>query len=85
MDLYNRIKKLERIHQIILNKSTGTPGRFAQKTGLARRTLYEYLYQLKAFGAEISYSRSIQSYYYLNDFEFSLWVGCNEHAQNIKP
>ncbi|MBS3771790.1 MAG: HTH domain-containing protein [Bacteroidales bacterium] len=77
MDFYQRLVKLERIHRSILTRSTGTPAQLASKVNIARRTLYEYLDQLKSLGAEIAYSRTIQSYYYVNDFNFQLRIKRN--------
>jgi predicted DNA-binding transcriptional regulator YafY len=77
MDFYQRLVKLERIHHSILARSTGTPDQLATKVNIARRTLYEYLDQLKSLGAEIAYSRTMKSYYYENDFNFQLWIESN--------
>jgi transcriptional antiterminator len=65
-------KRLERLHFFIRLKSTGTPKEFAHIMGISERSLYYYLLILKDKGATISYDRIRNSYYYLENIEFSL-------------
>jgi hypothetical protein len=65
-------KRLERLHFFIRLKATGTPKEFAHNMGISERTLYYYMLILKDKGANISYDRNRNSYFYLENTEFSL-------------
>lgn len=66
------INRLEYIHFLIKNKSTGNPDQLAKKMGVSKRTIYEYLRALEYLGAEIKYSPLMESYVYnkSGDFQF---------------
>jgi predicted DNA-binding transcriptional regulator YafY len=70
------------IHQSILYKSTGTPDQLAQRAGIARRTLYEYMAQLKTLGAEIKYNRTGKYFYYANYFDIQVNIDCRTSADS---
>jgi predicted DNA-binding transcriptional regulator YafY len=74
MKFYSVAKKLECIHSLILNQNTGTPEELADKAGISRSSLYEYLSELKSFGADIQYSRRIRTFYYTSPFHFKLYI-----------
>jgi predicted DNA-binding transcriptional regulator YafY len=86
MDLYARWKKLEMIHHSILHRSTGTPDQLAQRAGIARRTLYEYLLQLKSLGAEIKYNKTGKYFYYANYFDIQIYIDSrpSDDSYNLK-
>jgi DNA-binding IclR family transcriptional regulator len=49
----------------IKHRSTGTPDEFAQRVGLSRSTLFEYLSLMRQdYGLVIEYDRDSQTYYY---------------------
>jgi predicted DNA-binding transcriptional regulator YafY len=72
MNFYQKLKKIELIHYKIKSKSTGKPEEFSNKLNISRSTLYEYIEDLKELGAEIRYSRCLQTFYYVNDFDISI-------------
>ena len=72
MDTFERIECLKRMDQMIRFQKTGSPDEFAEYMGLAKRTLYTYLKELKERGAEIKFNKFLNSYEYLNDFHLSL-------------
>ncbi len=74
MKFYSVAKKLECIHSLILNQNTGTPEELADKAGISRSSLYEYLRELKSPGADIQYSRSGRTFYYAYPFYFKLHI-----------
>jgi predicted DNA-binding transcriptional regulator YafY len=55
---------------LIRLKATGSPKTFAGKIGISERTLFEYLNVLKELGADISYSKAAQSYFYIIEKKF---------------
>lgn len=58
-------RRIEQIDQLIRQKATGRPAQLAEKVGVKERTIYEYLEMMRELGAEISYCRNSQSYYYI--------------------
>lgn len=64
------IDRLERIDQMIRWKNTGTPKEFACKLGISKRCLYDYLEELKTFGAVILYDKKNKTYFYEQDGHF---------------
>lgn len=62
--LFN-IEKLLRIDHLIKIKGSGSPNKFANRLGMSRSTLFEYLLYLKEeFAAIIHYNRYTQNYEY---------------------
>jgi len=51
---------------LISRKATGTPDEFAEKMGIARSSLFQYLQEMKEMGMDIRYSNAVRSYYYAN-------------------
>lgn len=74
MQLFETIDRAQRIHQFIRNEATGTPCEFAERLRISRRQLYYCLEELKDFGAQIMYNRTKNTFYYANNFEFSLTI-----------
>jgi hypothetical protein len=67
------IRKIDRINQFIIRKSTGTPASFARRIGMSERTLYSFLsFMKKDLGAPIRYSELKQTYYYTESGELFL-------------
>jgi len=58
---------------LIRRKATGTPDEFAKRIRLGKTVLMEELRELKQLGAEITYCKDRQSYYY--EQEFVLKIG----------
>lgn len=90
MSILTKIERIERIHDLIKRKSTGTPETFARKLNVSESTLYHLISELKELGAPIQYCRSRESYeygYYVNmNFGFTPVVYLNDrrHLRNIK-
>ena len=56
--------RLERLDFLIRTKSSGCPRKLADKLGVSKRTVFDYIDILKALGAEIEYDHYQQSYFY---------------------
>ncbi|MCE5178253.1 MAG: hypothetical protein LLF81_03790 [Porphyromonadaceae bacterium] len=69
MTLFQQIDRLEYIHYLIRTGATGDPVMFARRINVSRRQLYNLLDTLKDLGAEVKYSRTQQSFYYVKPFE----------------
>ena len=70
MTFLERYNLTKRFHWHIDKKATGTPEQMAEKLGIRKTALYDYLNILKGFGAEIGYCRTRQTFYYKENFEF---------------
>jgi len=73
MSLLKYIERLKRMDDLIRRKATGTPYEFAARLGIGKSVLMDELRELKELGAEITYCRDSQSYYY--EREFILKIG----------
>ncbi|MDR3339491.1 MAG: hypothetical protein LBT25_05255 [Candidatus Symbiothrix sp.] len=62
MNFFDRIERVQRIHKLIRNESTGAPKEFAEKLHLRERQLYNLLEELKCYGADIRYNVEHSSY-----------------------
>jgi hypothetical protein len=58
------LKKIERIDQLIRMKATGRPTQLANRLGMSKRSVINYINLMKENGAPIKFCNSRQSYYY---------------------
>jgi predicted DNA-binding transcriptional regulator YafY len=65
-----KINQLERLHELIQRKATGTPAELAAKMDISARSIYHLIEYLKSIGASIKYSKYKETYYYAEDFVF---------------
>ncbi|MEK6783555.1 MAG: hypothetical protein AABY93_17765 [Bacteroidota bacterium] len=80
MSLLKYIDRLKRMDDLIRRKATGTPEDFAQRLGIKKTMLMEELQELKALGAEVTYCRMTESYYYLNPFVLKIGIDKNDQT-----
>lgn len=59
-------EKLERIDTLVRMRATGSPNKLAERLGISKSTLFEYLAFMKELGADIYYDTNVQSYCYKN-------------------
>jgi len=64
MGILKYIERLKHMDRLIRTKATGTPQEFADKLGMSRSTLMEYLSDMRQLGAMISYCTYRQCYQY---------------------
>lgn len=67
MSFTKYIERLKRMDQLIRLKATGDSKVFANKLGISRSMLMEYLREMRDLGAEIEYCRYSRRYYYANN------------------
>ena len=72
MKVFHYLKRIERIHKLIDQESTGSPDEFAMRLGISRTRLYEIVDDLKLEGAPIAYSKSCRTFYYEEPFNISI-------------
>lgn len=83
MNLIERIETLERIHELIRGKRTGTPSYFAQKLGMSKRSLFMYIDLMRNMGAPIEYCKSNERYYYTQDVDFKIGFVQSDNQREI--
>ena len=66
MKIFEQIKKLQTINQLIENGKSGNAIKFAEKIGISRSHLFNYFETLKEHGAEIKYDKKTETYCYKN-------------------
>ena len=69
MKTIKQLERLRKAHKLIRQEKTGTPSEFASKLHISERELYRHLEYLKEMDAVISFSRSTNTYYYIEDFD----------------
>lgn len=78
-DIFDRIKRIDNLIQM---KGTGTAGELAERLGISRAQVYEYLNLMKDFGAPIKYCKYRQSYYYDEEGKFLTCFIYKENSTN---
>ncbi len=68
--LFEQLRQLERLDQLIRMKATGSPKDLAGRMEVSERTIYNLIDSLRMFGAEVCYCRNRGSYYYENEIKF---------------
>ncbi|MGN7787207.1 HTH domain-containing protein [Niabella sp. 22666] len=58
------IYRLNKLHQMIVEKKTGTPAELSKKIKVSERQIRNYIGILKEMGSHIGFCRKSQSYYY---------------------
>ncbi len=64
MKLIEQIERINRLHELIRYRRTGTPQELAKRLGLSTSMIYKTIEELKDKGVPIEYSRQLQTYYY---------------------
>jgi predicted DNA-binding transcriptional regulator YafY len=66
------LKRIERIDHLIKIRGTGTPEKFAERLGISRRCLYDYINRMKESGAPIKYDQYRTTFYYAEEGNFKI-------------
>ncbi|WP_411275177.1 HTH domain-containing protein [Daejeonella sp.] len=64
MKLIDHIERINRLHELIRYRRTGTPRELARRLELSPSMVYKVLEELKLRGVPIEYSRQLKTYYY---------------------
>ncbi|SFF63297.1 helix-turn-helix domain-containing protein [Thermoflexibacter ruber] len=69
------------LHHLISKKATGDVNSLAKQLGVSRRTVFNYIDELKSIGAPIAYCHTARSYVYTDFWEASLltFLWTNRH------
>ncbi len=74
MRLLESIERINYMHLLINNQSTGSPECFARKLGIRKRQLFNILEALKLMGAPICYDSASRTYYYSKRYILSVEI-----------
>ena len=74
MTFMEQIEALERLHELIKRKATGTPEQLANKFGVSVGTIKNMINTLKNKGLPVRYCRDRETYYYEHEVELWLFV-----------
>lgn len=70
--MLKQAERIQRIHELIKRRATGTPKELASRLGISERQLYNLLDLMKELGAPIMYSINLCSYYYEQEVAWSI-------------
>jgi hypothetical protein len=70
--MLKQAERIQRIHELIRRKATGTPKELATRVGISERQVHYVLDEMKQFGAPILYSNTLCSYYYEHEVAWSI-------------
>lgn len=65
------IRRIEKIDYLIRKKGTGNAAKLAERLGVSRASVYEYIDFMRQKGAPIKYNQSRQTFYYDEDGYFA--------------
>lgn len=72
MKLFDQIERINRLHDLIRSRSTGTPRELARRLQISESRLYQIIEELKNMEVPIEYNRQRQTYYYTYAYEMRL-------------
>ena len=81
-DSHKIFDRLERLHNLIRHKATGSPAELAKRLGTTERTVYNWISLMKSMGAPIGFCRDRQTYHYEREVE--LLIGFRELSDSEK-
>jgi hypothetical protein len=67
MNLIKNLNHVEKLHELIVLRKTGSPKELAEKLGINRAKLYVLIDELNALNMRVLYSRKYQTFYYQQD------------------
>ena len=74
MNNFEKLTKIHQLHKLIKSNFEGNTNKYAEKIGISRSCFLNYKELLEDAGAIIEYSRIMNQYVYMNDFDFEMKV-----------
>jgi DNA-binding phage protein len=74
INIFDTIQLLQRMHDLIARKSTGTSAQMAERLEMGRTTLYRRLEDLKSLGAPLCYDKERRSFCYTKPYNFPIRI-----------
>ena len=67
MFFLDQLERINRIHNLVKNRRTGSPENLASILSISERQVYNIIKKLKIRGAPIKYDRVNETYFYENE------------------
>lgn len=74
MKLLEQIERINRLHDLIRYRRTGTPQQLARRLNLSTSMVYKLMEELKLKEAPIEYSRQLGTYYYSSAYLMKIHI-----------
>lgn len=74
MKLLEQIDRINRLHEMIKYRRTGTPKELAHRLNLSTSMIYKLMDELRLREAPIQYSRQLGTYYYSKSFQMKITI-----------
>lgn len=85
MKLLEQIERINRLHELIKHRRTGTPDQLARRLNLSTSMVYKLIDELKLREAPIVYSRQMGTYYYSSSFQMKISIDFRSIAEEEMP
>ena len=85
MKLPEQIERINRLHELIKHRRTGTPSVLANKLNLSTSMVYKLIDELKLRDAPIVYSRQLGTYYYSRSFQIKISIDFKTVTEEEMP
>ena len=85
MKLLEQIERINRLHELIKHRRTGTPSVLANKLNLSTSMVYKLIDELKLRDAPIVYSRQLCTYYYSRSFQIKISIDFKTVTEEEMP
>lgn len=85
MKLLEQIERINRLHEMIKYRRTGTPQQLARRLNLSASMVYKLMDELKLREVPIEYSRQLGSYYYSRSFQMKISIDFRSLAEEEIP
>lgn len=83
MDYINQLLVLENLCSRIKKGKTGSQSKLAETLHIGERTLRRRIEDLRSLGAIIQYDKIQCTYYFVNEFDFSLTITVKDSNQGL--
>ncbi len=85
MKLLEQIERINRLHEMIKYRRTGTPQQLPRRLNLSTSMVYKLMDELKLREVPIEYSRQLGSYYYSRSFQMKISIDFKTIAEEELP
>lgn len=76
MRILDYMERLQTLTRLLKKEHTGSLTQMARNMGVHRLTVYNYMNELRAMGAEIEYDKKKNTYYLKKSFNIQLIISC---------
>lgn len=74
MKLLEQIERINRLHEMIKFRRTGTPQQLAKRLNLSTSMIYKLMDELRLREVPVAYSRQMGTYYYSRGYQMKISI-----------